>query len=72
MKQYKILNHTEKYCASGIIDDSIVPYFDQNGHWIGDKVGWECSTYVTALNLMKRAYLPFGRRIVLHPIYGVP
>lgn len=62
MNQHKILNHTENYRATGIIDDALIKYFNQDGRWIGDKVGWEYSTYVTALSRMKRAYLPFGRR----------
>lgn len=62
MNEYKILKHTEKYHSTGIIDEGLIPYFTQNGRWIGDKIGWTYSTYVTALNRMKRAYLPHGRR----------
>lgn len=62
MNQDKILQHTETYHATGIIDEALVPYFSQDGRWVGDKVGWTYATYVTAFERMKRAYLPSRRR----------
>jgi hypothetical protein len=62
MNEQNLLQLTEKYHSTGIIDDGLISYFTQNGRWVGDKIGWTYSTYVTALNRMKRAYLPHGRR----------
>lgn len=63
MNEQEILHLTEKYHSNGYIDNALIPYFTQNGRWIGDKVGWEYSTYVTALNRMNQAYLPHSRRV---------
>jgi hypothetical protein len=35
MKQIEILCHVQRYAATGIIDDSLIPCYDQDGHWRG-------------------------------------
>lgn len=65
MNEQKILQLTEKYHSNAYIDDALIPYFTQEGKWIGDKIAWEYSTYVTALNRMKQAYLSQSRRMLL-------
>ncbi len=62
MTQREILKLTKNFQSTGIIDDSLVPFFDQSGIWIGDKIGWTYRTYVAALEVMKSAFLPAARR----------
>ena len=62
MNEDQLLKHTEKYISTRQIDDALIPYFSQYGRWVGDKVGWRHSTYVTALERMKGACLPHRRR----------
>lgn len=62
MKHYKILQLTGKYLSTGIIDDSLIRFFSQDGHWVGDKIGWNYGTYVKALERMQGAFLSASRR----------
>lgn len=62
MKQSKILKLTGKYLSTGIIDDSLIRFFCQDGQWIGDKIVWNYGTYVKALEQMQGAFLPASRR----------
>lgn len=62
MKEYEILKHTEKYKTTGDIDDALIPYFDQNGKWVGDRYGWRHYIWVTAKMRMRNAFLPISRR----------
>lgn len=62
MKESEILKLTKNYQSTNIIDDALIPFFCQDGNWVGDKVGWTYPTYVASLEEMKGAFLPAVRR----------
>lgn len=67
MKQSDILEVTLHYARTGEIRDVLIPYFDQRGHWIGDRRSWRRSTFITAICHMRGAILPKSRTISRGP-----
>jgi len=62
MKEYELLKHTKQYESTGIINDSLIQFFDQKGKWLGDKATWRHPIWVTSRRRMRDAVLPSPRR----------
>lgn len=63
MKQSEIHKAAELFSRTGEIQDKLIPYFDQNGQWHGDRRNWRKSIFKTMRRRMKRALLHSDRRI---------
>jgi hypothetical protein len=62
MHEHEILSMTIVFERTGHIDDSLIPYFDQHGKWLGAKRQWRRDTYDKARARMAGAMLPEWRR----------
>ena len=62
MNQESIIRHIRSYVATGIIDDALIEYYDQNGNWCGDTIQWQQGTPHALLAEMKKSFLPARRR----------
>ena len=62
----KIFNASRNYSLTGNIPNLLVPFFQQDGCWIGDKRIWRRSDYLRIRSYMKRALLPAGRRTTVN------
>lgn len=63
MKQSEILIAAQHFSRTGEIQDKLIPYFDQNGRWHGDRRRWRKSIFKTVRRRMRRALLLSDRRI---------
>jgi len=63
MKQKEIIRYINKYAKTGIIDDSLIPLYDQNGKWCGDTIRWKHPMSHSFLGRMNKSFLPSSRRI---------
>jgi len=66
MKESEILKAAELFSRTGEIQDKLIPYFDQNGRWHGDRRNWRKSIFKTMRRHMKAALLPSERRTKLN------
>lgn len=57
-----ILNEIEKYLATGIIPDALIPYYDQHGRWLGAPFVWFHIKRNPHLKRIATSYLPTPRR----------
>lgn len=62
MNQKQIIYHIRTYLATGIIKDTLIEFYDQNGKWRGDTIQWEQEAPHTLLEQMNQSYLPASRR----------
>ncbi len=58
----EILAAVDVYHRTGEIPEILVPFFEQNGRWIGDRRNMTSPTYKISQALMKEATLPVARR----------
>lgn len=64
MKQEELLHHIQNYAITGIIDDGLVPYYDQFGQWRGDSINWT-APLPSAHKQISKSVLPESRRTTL-------
>lgn len=62
MPQHEIFKHIQHYVSEGIIHDELIPFFDQDGKWRGDKIKWQLSDLVRESVSMRESFLPSSRR----------
>lgn len=62
MDKARILELTKLFFDHHTIHDELIPYFDQNGRWLGDRCSWEHSVSVISRMRMRDAYLRRSRR----------
>jgi len=62
MKESGILKLTQQFEITGHIPDALIPYFAQDGRWIGDRRNWRRGVWHAAAKRMRRAILPATRR----------
>lgn len=62
MKQTNILRHIHHYASTGIIDDALIPYYDQHGKWRRDKIKWQRPDLARESVKMRDSFLPSSRR----------
>lgn len=62
MKQSEILKHIRNYNSTGIIDDALIPFFDQRGRWRGDQIRWKSDILPSKFTAIQKAFLPACRR----------
>jgi hypothetical protein len=62
MNPMNILKLIQQYQRTGRIADSLIPYFDQDGKWRGDRKRFPKSTFTIARRIMAKAVLPLQRR----------
>ena len=60
----KIIHHINKYVTTGIIDDSIIELYDQNGNWRGNTILRRNHAFDEIEGVMRKSYLPESRRVV--------
>lgn len=58
----KIIDAIRHFARTGEIQGLIVPFFDQNGRWCGDRRNWSKSTSKNAAALMRHVALSESRR----------
>lgn len=61
-KTKRILEHIKKYLATGKISDSLVPYYNQHGNWIGTPGLLLCAKRHAPFDRITSSYLPLSRR----------
>jgi len=66
MTEQTIINSIEHFERTGEIQDVIVPFFRQDGKWVGDRRNWSNSTYKMASSILHRSVLPEGRRTAVN------
>jgi len=54
---------TQQFVSKRVIDDALVPYFDQRGKWIGDRIGWPYHVWFSAKMSMQGSWLEHSRRV---------
>jgi hypothetical protein len=62
MQQHEIFKHIQNYVSKGIIHDALIPFFDQDGKWRGDKIKWQGSDLARESARMRESFLPSSRR----------
>jgi hypothetical protein len=62
MQQHEIFKHIQHYVSKGIIHDALIPFFDQDGKWRGDKIKWQLSDLARESVKMRDSFLPSSRR----------
>lgn len=62
MKQQDILNHVENFAKTGMINDALIRFFDQNGKWRGHTIRWRCAKEKAFLTAIKSYRLHPSRR----------
>jgi hypothetical protein len=61
-----IVQAIDHYTRTGEIQDTLVPYFTQNGRWFGNRRNWRKSMSKRAAILMANAFLHSSRRTALN------
>lgn len=54
---------TQQFVRKRVIDDALVPYFDQRGKWIGDRIAWPYHVWFSGKLAMQGAWLEHSRRV---------
>jgi hypothetical protein len=65
MNQLQIIHHIRNYVTTGIIDDTLIEFYDQHGRWQGDTIKWNWDVPRKLLDRMKKSHLPSSRRTCL-------
>ena len=64
MKQTELHKHIQKFAATGIIDDALIPYYDQHGRWRGDTIKWMIPIGRSIRKMIRASILPESRRVM--------
>jgi len=57
-----ILKHIEKYLATGVVPDALIPYYDQHGKWFGAPGIWFHTKRCARLDAITSSHLSESRR----------
>jgi len=64
MKQTELHKLIQNYAATGIIDDALIPYYDQHGRWRGDTIMWKPPIGPSILKMISASILSESRRVI--------
>jgi len=64
MNQTELHKLIQKYAATGIIDDALIPYYDQHGRWRGDTIKWMIPIGRSIRKMIRASILPESRRVM--------
>ncbi|MDP3850706.1 MAG: hypothetical protein Q8Q59_09400 [Luteolibacter sp.] len=62
MNHIELIHHINHYARTGIIDDALIPSYDQTGRWQGDSIPLIKSAQRAALSSIRKSLLPVSRR----------
>lgn len=62
MNQEQIIHYIRRYLSTGIIEDPLIEFYDQDGKWRGDTIRWEQETPHALMEQMNQSFLPVRQR----------